>query len=169
VVGALGLAGCGRLAGGGSASAGASDLSWDGQALEAIGFNPSDLVPAANVTDATPDPTATGKAGNRKARFRKLRFAFGKKLLHGEATVQTDDGTKTVDVQRGSVTAVDATSVTVKSTDGFTLVWHFGSPFTVVQNRAKVDPSAITVGESVGVAGTRDGDTVNARLLVITG
>ena len=45
--------------------------------------------------------------------------------------VQTDDATLTVVAQRGVVTAIDATSVTVKSTDGFTLTWIFGSPITV--------------------------------------
>jgi len=36
---------------------------------------------------------------------------------HGEFTVHTKTGDKVVDVQRGVVTAVNATSVTVKSTD----------------------------------------------------
>jgi len=81
--------------------------------------------------------------------------------------VKTEDGTKTVVVQRGSVTAVDATSVTVKSTDGFTLTWKVGDPIKVVANKAKADMSAVTVGAEVGVAGAKDGGTTTARLIVV--
>jgi hypothetical protein len=161
----LGLSGCGRFgAGSASADADTTTLTWDSQALEAIGYATEDV---ALLADTDPEPAATDRRdqGNRM-RHPRLRFAF-RHTLHGEAVVQTDEGTKTVVAQRGTVTAIDATSVTVKSTDGFTLTWKIGSPIRVIANRAKADLSAITVGAEVGVAGAKDGDTPVARLLVV--
>jgi hypothetical protein len=88
-------------------------------------------------------------------------------MMHGEAVVQTEEGTKTVVVQRGTVTAIDAKSVTVKSTDGFTLVWTFGDPLTVLERRSQVQPSAVAVGTEVGIAGAKSADSQAARLIVI--
>src|SRR5215831_9380392 len=152
VVALLGLSACGQLSGGSQATssdAGTSDLSWDAQALQSIGFSPEQITLAAQddvqaAASASPSPGAHAGAGAklRQLRHRLVRFGFGKRLEHGEATVQTDDGTKDVVVQRGSVTAITSTSVTVKSADGFTLTWTFGNPFTVIKDRAKIQPSA---------------------------
>ena len=155
----LGATGCGRL---GSADD-TTDVTWDGQALQAIGYTTEDVTAPAD-----PAPADTGQAGGqRRPGHARLRFAFNHRTLHAEAVVKTEDGTKTVVVQRGSVTAVDATSVTVKSTDGFTLTWKVGDPIKVVANKAKADMSAVTVGAEVGVAGAKDGGTTTARLIVV--
>ena len=184
----LGLAGCGRLdrssAPAADSASATTDLGWEAQALQAIGLETADLAPANAATDPAPAasapvpnpaaaiaPSASAKAGagdaGSKRRHRLLRFAFGKSALHGEAVVKTDDGTKTVVVQRGTVTAIDATSVTVKSTDGFTLTWTFGTPITVIERRSQVQPSAIAVGTQVGLAGDKAGNSPSARLIVV--
>jgi hypothetical protein len=188
----LGLAGCGRLdrssAPAADSASATTDLGWEAQALQAIGLETADLAPANAATDPAPaasapvpnpaaaiapaaSPSASAKAGaggaGSKRRHRLLRFAFGKSALHGEAVVKTDDGTKTVVVQRGTVTAIDATSVTVKSTDGFTLTWTFGTPITVIERRSQVQPSAIAVGTQVGLAGDKAGNSPSARLIVV--
>jgi hypothetical protein len=173
IVGLLGISACSR-AGNGSAQTPAdlSELSWDGQALEAIGFSSSDLAPLANISDtSTAGPSsAPGKGDLRRLpKHRRLALAFARHMLHGEAVVQTDEGTKTVVVQRGTVTAIDATSVTVRSTDGFTLTWKFGNPIHVIEHRTTVQPSAIAVGTEVGIAGAKDGGTAVARLIVVPG
>jgi hypothetical protein len=169
----LGLTGCGRLGIGAGSSSGdtdTSDVSWDGQALQAIGFSTDDVTLAADdtPTPAPSHPAAKNGAAKNGARHRLLRFAFANgRTLHAEGVVQTDEGTKTVVIQRGQVTAVDANSVTVKSTDGFTLTWQAGSQLKVIVNRAASQLSSITVGETVGVAGTKDNGTTTARLLVV--
>ena len=106
-----------------------------------------DLVPAA---DTTPSPDATGTpapAASRSSRdeappanpplLRRLtvRRALARNVEHGEMVVKTKDGDKTIDVQRGTVTAITATTVTVKSTDGFTETWTFGNPIHVIEHR----------------------------------
>lgn len=171
LLGGLTLAGCAR--GGGVGTAGDySDLSVEGQALEAIGFSPDDMMPLAAVADTTPQPSVSGKPDRAfppGVRHKRLRFAFGQRMLHGEAVVQTDQGTRTVVVQRGTVTEITSTSITVKSADGFTLTWTFGDPIHVIEHRTSIQPSAVAVGAQVGVAGTKDGDTPIARLIVIPG
>jgi hypothetical protein len=171
LLGGLTLAGCARGGGAGTAG-GYTDLSVEGQALEAIGFSPDDMTPLAAVADATPQPSASGKPDRifpPGVRHKRLRFAFGQRMLHGEAVVQTDQGTRTVVVQRGTVTEITSTSMTVKSADGFTLTWTFGDPIHVIEHRTSIQPSAVAVGAQVGVAGTKDGDTPIARLVVIPG
>lgn len=158
----LGLTGCGRL-GASSGDTETTDVTWDGQALQAIGYATEDVAPAAA---ADPQPSAGQGQQGQRVRHPRLRYAF-RNTLHAEAVVKTEEGTKTVVAQRGSVTAVDATSVTVKSSDGFTLTWKISDSSRVIVNRAKADLSAITVGTEVGVAGAKDGDTPTARLLVV--
>src|SRR4029450_447591 len=98
----------------------------EGQALAALGYSPDDMVPTGALgapAAAAPDPSASAEPGKREG-WRKRhagRVLLRRNPLHGEAVVQTKEGTKTVLVQRGEITAVDGDSVTVKSADGFTL------------------------------------------------
>src|SRR4051794_4748056 len=80
----LALAGCGRFGGGAAGSrADTSDLSWDAQALQSIGFPTEEFGTAVDPT-ATPAPSGS-KAAHPALRHKLIRFAFGKKALHGEA------------------------------------------------------------------------------------
>jgi hypothetical protein len=149
----LGLTACGQ--------AGADALNPDATALTAVGFTTSDLTPYAD-----PAPSASAPA-HPALRTGKLRRELARHVLHGEVVVQTRQGDRTIDVQRGAVTAVTDTTVTVKSPDGFSQTWTFGNPLRVVQHGAKADKSAVKVGTEVGVAGVQNGSTVTANLVVI--
>ncbi|MFE7871080.1 hypothetical protein ACFUYE_12125 [Micromonospora humida] len=175
---ALGVAGCGtaQVAQDGTKAAVvevAAALGVEGQALAALGLDPVELdllaAPAASTTPS-PQAGAKGKRGERVKELRQRRQArvkLGRNGLHGEAVVQTKDGTKTVVVQRGEVTAIDGDSVTVKSTDGFTLTWKLGDQLRVVERRTTVKASDVKVGTRVNVAGAKDGDASVARLIVV--
>lgn len=165
VVGTLSLAACGQPL------TGTSTMSPEASALTALGFTNSDVTTGGDATtvQATTGPSANPN-GRRPLRLRRLairRLALRGHVEHGEVTVSTKDGDKTIDIQRGTVTAITGTTVTVKSTDGFTLTWTFGSPIQVIEHRTTVQPSAVAVGQVVGIAGTRDGGVVTARLMVI--
>ncbi len=179
---ALGLAACGpggvTATGDSGAAAGqmavevAADLSPEGQALAALGFPAADVEPASFAAAATPDPSSSASADGERARpgWRKRhlnRVLLRRNTLHGEVVVQTKDGTKTVLVQRGEVTAINDKTMTVKSTDGYTLTWTFGDPIRVVERRNTVQPKDIAVGTQVGVAGTKDGNASTAKLIVV--
>ncbi|WFE29069.1 hypothetical protein O7623_07765 [Solwaraspora sp. WMMD791] len=85
--------------------------------------------------------------------------------LHGELTVQTDDGPRTVVGQRGTVDAVDGSTLTVESTDGFTLDWTCADECRVVDDGVEVELSQLDVDAEVRVVGVRDGDDVLARIV----
>jgi len=165
----LGVAGCGL-----QAASAAADMSPEASALTALGFSPDEVVPVA---DPTPAPSASagahgGASGNAKAKHPALRRLTVRRTLarnveHGEMVVSTKDGDKTIDVQRGTVTAISSTTVTVKSSDGFTETWTFGSPINVIEHRTTVQPSNVTTGETVGLAGTKSGSNLTATLMVI--
>ncbi|MGC4854424.1 hypothetical protein ACLQ24_13755 [Micromonospora sp. DT4] len=176
---ALGVSGCGTAE---VASQPARDaavevaaaMGVEGQALTAMGFDPVDLDVQTVAAPATPGPSPTAaekgkqKRGEEMRKRRQARVLLRKNTLHGEAVVQTkDNGTQTVVVQRGEVTAVDGDSMTVKSTDGFTMTWTFGDDLRVVEKRATVQPSEVKVGTKLGVAGAKDGDKGVARLVLI--
>ncbi|MGC9666886.1 hypothetical protein ACNTMW_10070 [Planosporangium sp. 12N6] len=140
------------------------------QGLDELGFDTSAVVAdpvAAPAPAASPSTPGTASSTQSHARRGPARRLLRKNTLHGEAVVKTKEGTKTVDFQRGTVTAIDDRTVTVRSTDGFTLAWTFGSPIKVVEHRTAVQPSAVKAGTEVGLAGTKDGDTTTAHLIVI--
>ena len=60
-----------------------------------------------------------------------------------------------------------STTFTVKSSDGFSETWTFGSPINVIEHRTTVQPSNVTTGETVGLAGTKSGSNLTATLMVI--
>jgi hypothetical protein len=160
LAGLLGLSGCGAAASPASSAAGlgssAADISDEAYALQAVGLDTG--------IEAAPSPAASkAPAAHRKAIRRYLR----KNTLHGEVTVKGKDGTKTIVVQRGTVTAVTSTGVSVKSTDGFALTWTFGDKLRVVQDKKTVQTSTLKTGAEIGIAGTKDGGTDSARLIAV--
>jgi hypothetical protein len=180
---ALGLAGCGPAqvaqdSAKETAVEVAAALGVDGQALAALGVDAGELdvdpvaAPAPSASGAPGDKAGPqDKRGERAQEWRKrhrARVLLRKNTLHGEVVVQTKDGgTKTVAVQRGQVTAIDAKSMTVKSADGFSMTWTFDEKLRVVERRTTVQSSEIKVGTTVGVAGAKDGDNGVARLVVV--
>ncbi|MFE9203870.1 hypothetical protein [Micromonospora sp. NPDC007230] len=149
----------------------AAAMGADGQALAALGFDAAELDVDPVAAPAGEQAGPQDKRGERAEEWRKrhrARVLLRKNTLHGEVVVQTKDGgTKTIAVQRGQVTAIDERSMTVKSTDGFTMTWTFGDKLRVVERRTTVRSSDIKVGTTVGVAGAKDGDGGSARLIVV--
>jgi hypothetical protein len=168
----VGLTACGRTGTDSAAApASATDQSAEVQALQAVGFSSADLAAAPADLAAVPAAEPSGSPGPKKPNADRpgpIKGILHKGVLHGEATLTMKDGTvRHVAVQRGTVTAIDDKSITVKSSDGFTQTWTFGSPIHVVEHRTTIAPSAIKVGSEVGVAGAKDGDKLTARLIVV--
>jgi hypothetical protein len=147
-----------------------NSLTPEASALTAVGFSSDDVTVSGKAADPGPSTPADGNAAPAKGGHRpalRLRRALGRNVEHGEVVVQTKQGDKTIDVQRGTVTEITDTSVTVKSADGFTQTWAFGTPLRVIQNRSTIQPSAVKTGDLIGVAGIKNGTTVTANLVVI--
>jgi hypothetical protein len=158
LAGLLGVAGCGAAASTAASTVGstAADVSDEAYALQAVGLETG--------LEAAPSPAASqAPAAHRKAIRKYLR----KNTLHGEVTVKGKDGARTIVVQRGTVTAVTSTGVSVKSTDGFALTWTFGDKLRIVQDKKTVQTSALKTGAEIGIAGTKDGAANSARLIAV--
>jgi hypothetical protein len=94
------------------------------------------------------------------------RHGLARRALHGELTLQTPDGIRTVVVARGEVTALADDSVTVKSSDGVSTTFRIDGD-TRFGFLREPDPRAeLKVGDTVWAAGTRSGDTVTATRVV---
>jgi hypothetical protein len=161
-----------------SGAASTASMSPEATALTALGFTDSDVtdtgatgtlgtVGDGDATDPSAAPTDKGKNKHPLLRRLGIRRALARNVLHGEVTVTTKNGDKVIEVQRGTVTAINATTITVKSTDGFVMTWTFGTPIHVVQHRTTIQATDVAVGTTVGVAGTKDGSTDTAKLIVI--
>jgi hypothetical protein len=146
LAGLLGLTACG-------AAPAAVDLAGEAHALQAVGL-------AAEAAPAASDPPG-------KEPRRALRQHLRKNTLHGEVAVQGKNGARTIVVQRGTVTAVDAGTVSVKSSDGFALTWTLGDQLRVLQDKQRAEVSAVKTGAEIGVAGAKDGTAATARLIVL--
>jgi hypothetical protein len=138
------------------------------------------LVLAGGAALAAQDATTSTRApavGADKARARAgvlghggaWRHGLGRRVLHGEVTVQTNEGVKTVIMARGEVTALSTDAITVKSSDGVETSFRIDGD-TRFGFRNGPDPSAeLKVGEDAFVAGEKSGDRAVARRVVAGG
>jgi hypothetical protein len=172
----FGMAACG-----GSPASASGSLSPEQSALTALGFTADDVSAVTGTTTASaasasasaaPGKTGAGKtAGKAKhPRLRRLairRLALRGHVEHGQVTVETKTGDKIIDVQRGTVTAITSTTVTVKSTDGYTQTWSLSGSPTIIERRTTGQVSSIVAGTTVGIAGPQAGTTATAKLIVV--
>jgi hypothetical protein len=132
-------------------------------------------VAAATARDpsGSPSPTASapdtggkapGRAGERRGKLEHRAFGRG---LHGEFVVKGKDGAYvTVVSVRGEVTAVSATSITIKAEDGFTATYAVTAD-TKVRGHDVDKIADVKVGDTGGAIGTKSGSTVTARAVLV--
>ncbi len=117
-------------------------------------------------------PAAAAAAAAPKAadadRRRGPLDRLGHRALHAEAVVRTKHGGfATVDVQKGLVTAVSTTSLTVRSADGFTATYVRTAATRVRAGKpaagATTPVTPLAAGQSVEVLATRADGQLTAR------
>jgi hypothetical protein len=102
------------------------------------------------------------KAGRRAG----WRHGLARRALHGEVTVQTKEGRRTLVVARGKVTALDADGVTITSVDNVVTAFRINAD-TRFGFRNEPDPRAeLKVGDQAVVIGEKSGDANVARRVV---
>jgi hypothetical protein len=126
------------------------------------------------VASASPSPSPSGSATAPAApKHRFPGWAGGHGIagiggiggiggaVHGTLTVpKSGGGYQTVDVQRGTVTAVSSSSITVKSADGYTASYAVTSATEVNAESAGI--GAVKTSDSVFVTATVSGSTATA-------
>ena len=141
----------------GWAVAGVLLLSAGGAALAA-----QDATTTTQEAGAKADKAVTKALGQRGG----WRHALGRGVLHGEVTLQTKEGVKTVVMARGEVTALSGDAITVKSSDGVQTSFKIDGG-TRYGFRNEPAPSAqLKVGDSALVTGEKSGDSTTAKRIV---
>jgi Domain of unknown function (DUF5666) len=90
-------------------------------------------------------------------------------IEHGEATVDTGNGTQVVDIQRGTVDSANPGQLTVRSADGFTATYVVNNSTKIRKNRLASDISQVVANDRVMVLATKTGNTVTAEHITDTG
>jgi hypothetical protein len=87
--------------------------------------------------------------------------AGGLGALHGQFVIaKPGGGYQTIDVQRGAVTAVSATSITLRSSDGFSHTYAITSSTLVDAQRSGI--GSVKVGHQVSLTAEVSGSTATA-------
>jgi hypothetical protein len=142
----------------GWAVAGVLLVSVGGAALAAQGATTTTQAPGASADKAKARAGVLGRGG--------WRHALGRRVLHGEVTVQTKDGVKTLVMAYGQVTVLSKDAITVKSSDGVETSFKLDGD-TRFGFRNEPAPSAeLKVGEDAFVAGEKSGASTTARRVV---
>ena len=113
----------------------------------------------------TPSASAEDKAERKhldKRRHRGLKYGLGPDALHGEFTTKdpSGEGYRTMAVQRGEATAVSATSITVRSEDGFSRTYAVNDDTMV--NAGDEGIGDVTTDDKVHVMAVVTGGTATA-------
>jgi hypothetical protein len=126
-------------------------------------------------TAASPSPQPS--AGDRPHHLRMLGLmgrggpmdGFGRlgRVLHGEATVQAPDGTdKVVRLQSGTLTAVGGSTITVRSSDGYTADYTVDKDTRIELNGTDGALSTLKKGDKVRVMAVKSGSGFTARFVL---
>jgi hypothetical protein len=142
--------------------AGVLVVSAGGAALAAQTTTSTTQAPSGGGTADKANKTRTGALG----RGGGWRHALGRRVLHGEVTVQTREGVKTLVMARGQVTALSTDAITIRSSDGVETSFAIGGD-TRFGFRNQPAPSAeLKVGEDAFVAGEKSGGRATAKRVV---
>jgi hypothetical protein len=105
-------------------------------------------------------PAATPKA-KQNGKHRSLQA----RALHGEATVGGKKKQHVVDFQRGTVTKVSSTSITVKSVDGFSATYAVDAKTRVRKGKKAATIATVKTADRVRVRATDHGSTSTATVI----
>ena len=150
----VGVAVVALLSGAGVAMAATSGSSTSGAAAVSPAGGVA-VTPSPSARSALPHQGRPGGSG--------FGFGFGGPFgaVHGQFVVpKSGGGYQTIDTQRGSVTAVSATSITIKSADGFTKTYQVVSSTNVDAQRDGI--GTVKIGHQVAVTATVSGSTATA-------
>jgi len=137
------------------------------------GNNVNTVASRGQAQAAVPSPAASAPAKHRG--FGRGGFGFAGPAffglggiggaIHGQATVpKSGGGYQTIDVQRGTVTAVSSSSITVKSADGYSATYDVTSSTEVNAQAAGI--STVKTGDTVALTATVSGKTATAASII---
>jgi hypothetical protein len=145
----------------GWAVAGVLLVSAGGAALAAQDATTTTQAPGASA-DKAKDRARSGLLG----RGGGLRHVLGRRVLHGEVTIETQEGVKTLVMARGEVTALSKDAITVKSSDGVETGFGIDGDTRFGFRNEPAPTAELKVGEDTVVVGEKAGDRAVAKRVV---
>lgn len=127
-----------------------------------VGIAAADPTPAPTPSSSA-SPTTTSKAADAK-KHRPLAA----RALHGEVTLAGKKH-RVIDFQRGTVSKVSGTSITVHSADGFTKTYKVVSTTKVRADKKVATIAAVKTHDRVRVVATKKGSTITANRIADRG
>ena len=116
----------------------------------------------APTASASPTPTAKPNDPDQLGPGKRLRLArLARSALHGEVTLAGEKH-RVVVFQRGPIEKVSDSSLTVKSTDGYTATYVVSAQTMVRKKADKATVADLQAGDRVLVVATKDGSTLKA-------
>lgn len=140
-------------------------------ATAGIAYASTSPTPSPTGSSATAGSSATGTthAGKRKHKLATaVRALHSGRALHGDIVVMgKDHKTLTLQGQRGVVSSVSSTSLSVKSLDGYTATYTLGTTTHVRVLGATSTASSLKTGEKIVVTAEKSGSTLTARRVIV--
>src|SRR5512132_3023790 len=124
---------------------------------------------AQGTTTSQGSTVSAGKAKARVGAFGRgtgWRHALGRRVLHGEVTVQTKEGVKTLVLAYGQVTTLSKDAITVRSSDGVQTSFAIDGDTRFGFRNQPAPRAELKVGEDAFVAGEKSGGRPTAKRIV---
>ena len=126
-------------------------------------------------TASSPSPSPSARPDSRPGlpdggplgRLGMLGLGAGGKVLHGEATVQKPGGgTSVVRFQNGVISSISGSTMTVKSTDGYTATYTVDKTSRITLNGADGTLSKLSKNDQVRVLAVQTGSSNVAKMVL---
>ena len=122
---------------------------------------PTDRASTRPSADPTPQPRSGQPGGRDRARQHR---SLQQRAMHGEVTLRGKQH-RVVVFQRGEVTAVSATALTVRSVDGFSASYRVTAETKIRHRRVQASIAQVAVGDRVRVRAVQSGSTAAATMI----
>jgi hypothetical protein len=129
-------------------------------------ISPAAATSPATATATSPATAVSASAPAKTAAAKHPRPAAARRVVHGEFTARTKDGYALFDTQRGTVTAVSSSSITIKSPDGFTQSYAVNPDTKVHKGRTTVGIGDVTANAKALVVAKVSGSSRTATQIV---
>ena len=126
-----------------------------------VAFATSSGSPTPNTLTAATTSTTPTSGANTPAKHKHRGLLA--RAEHGSVTVRTKTGTEVIDLQRGQVTAVSPTSISVRSQDGFSATYVVTSTTKVRKTGQQSAIGNVADGDSVVIEAVHSGTTDTAQ------
>jgi hypothetical protein len=112
------------------------------------------------------NPNGNGMGGRVRFGHGLGGARLGGRTLHGQATVQTDNGTKTYVFASGKVTSLSGSSITITSSDNVATTFAINGDTRYGFRNFSQPQAELKTGQTATVIGTKAGDTNTATRIM---